>query len=75
MEGNEHVPKTTLGACFVEIDTFSKNSFSLVKDSWLLYYYCLLMAYACKYSVSLPRDAIGWSVVCDCGNNNNNNMS
>ena len=26
----------------------------------------LLLPYDCLYSVSLPRGAVGWSMICDC---------
>ena len=37
------------------------------KDSWLLYFNCLLMSFDIQCSVSLPHGAVGWSTVCDCG--------
>ena len=34
------------------------------RESWLLYFNCISMSCDCC-SVSLPRGAVGWSVVCD----------
>ena len=36
------------------------------KDSWLLYFNCLLRSFDSQCSVSLPHGAVGWSTVCDC---------
>ena len=38
------------------------------RESWLLCFYCLIrMPCYCKFSVTLPRGAVGLSAVCDCG--------
>ena len=37
------------------------------RETWLLYFNCLLMAFDCWRSLSLPHSAFGWSAVCDCG--------
>ena len=33
----------------------------------LLFFIALQMSCYCKCSVALPRGAMGWSAVCDCG--------
>ena len=37
------------------------------KESWLLYFDCLLMSFDCLCSLALPRVAVGWSAERDCG--------
>ena len=55
-----------VGPCFVVY--YLVSSFTIIslgkKESWLLYFNCLLMTFEC--SVSLPGGALGWSTVCDC---------
>ena len=47
------------------------SSFSIIsleeKESWMLYFDCLLMSFDNWCPVSLPRAALGWSTVCNCG--------
>ena len=43
------------------------KSSRLERESWLLYFNCLLAISGCRCSVSLPHGAFGWSAVCDCG--------
>ena len=37
------------------------------RESWLLYFNCLLAVTCQLVSLSLPRGAMGWSAVCVCG--------
>ena len=37
------------------------------KDSQLFYFNCLLMSFDNWWPVSLPRGAMGWFTVCNCG--------
>ena len=48
------------------------SSFAIIcleeKESWMLYFNCLLMSFENKCPVSLPRGgALGLSTVCNCG--------
>ena len=43
------------------------QSSSRERESWLLSFVVSLMSCYCVCSVALPRGAVGWSLVCDCG--------
>ena len=57
-----------VGPCFAV--HYLVSNFAIIslrtKDSWLLYFICLLMVFGSQCSVSLPHGAVGWSTVCDC---------
>ena len=58
-----------VGPCYVVHKLVSR--FAIIslekKESWLLYFNCLLMSFDNLCSVSLPRAAVIWSKVCNCG--------
>ena len=57
-----------IGHCFVVhylVSSFAIHSLGK-KDSWFLYFNCLLRSFDSKCSVSLPHGDVGWSTVCDC---------
>ena len=58
-----------VGPCFVV--HYLVSCFAIIclwkKDSWLLYFNCLLNAFDSYCYVSLPHGAVGWYAVCDCG--------
>ena len=37
------------------------------RESWLLYFCCVLNVMVLLFSLNLPYDAMDWSVLCDCG--------
>ena len=47
------------------------SSFAIItpeeKESWILYFDCLLMSFDNWCPVSLPCGDLGWSTVCHCG--------
>ena len=47
------------------------SSFAIItpeeKESWILYFDCLLMSFDNWCPVSLPCGDLGWSTVCNCG--------
>ena len=47
------------------------SSFAIIsleeKESWMLYFNCLLMSFDNWCPVSLARGALGLSTVCNCG--------
>ena len=58
-----------VGPCYVVhhlVSSFAEISLEK-KESWLFYFNCLLLSFDNKWSVSLPRGAVGWSRVCNCG--------
>ena len=40
---------------------------SLGKRELVVFLFVFLMSCGCYHSLLLPRDAVGWSAVCDCG--------
>ena len=58
-----------VGSCFVV--HYLVSIFAIIslgkKDSWLLYYNCILISFDSYCYVSLPHGAVGLSTVCDCG--------
>ena len=57
-----------VGPCFAV--HYLVSNFAIIslrkKDSWLLYFNCLLMSFDSQCSVSLPHGPVGWSTVCEC---------
>ena len=58
-----------LGLCFVLqyiVSFLVLLSSCLGRESWLLYFCCVLMSSHCFYPLTLPDCALDWSVVCYC---------
>ena len=52
--------------CYFESILVLQSS-SRERESRLLSFVVSLMSCYCECSVALPRGAVGWSLVCDCG--------
>ena len=44
------------------------------RESWLIYFCCVLVSCRCYRSLTLPHGVMGWSVICDCGISGRNHL-
>ena len=53
--------------CYALLCALSSFAIILKRKRELVAFIILWMSCYCKYSVTLPHDAVGWSAKCDCG--------